>query len=266
MIDDEGDSNNKIAIDFDFSAELSALVEKKVIPKRIAERLETKLKEKNVKINKDQLQMLVEKIRDIMSKYSKTKRLPERIDTKKTTKPQEESKDENMQNLVETIEKLQDRITNIEKGKIGKKGVVTTDDIKVPKSISGLDEDWKLEPLTDVPNDPESVIILMKWLQYLIDRCGHPNLSNILDYYVDIGWLSQDAKISLIDYSQGITEEKKEGDHKRKDVTDLPSKDHIQSLIFIQKLKGRQFDKHFIDRIDNEISRIIRKLDNYQLK
>ena len=102
----------------------------------------------------------------------------------------------------------------------------------------------------------------MKWLQFLIDKCGRDNLTNILDYYVDIGWISQDAKMYLIDYSQGIkgeiTTDKK--------ITDLPSKEHIQSFIFIQKLKGRQFDKHFIDRIDNEISRITKKIENYPSK
>jgi flagellar protein FlaD len=266
MTENKGDSGNNNSIGFDLTTELSTLVEKNILPKRIAERLEIKLKEKNVRIDKDQLEILVEKIRDIMSKYTKTIRLPERTDAAKTTQPVEKIKDENMQNLIETIEKLRERITDIEKGIVSTERVVTTEDMKVPKSISGVDKEWKLDPLIEIPNDPESVIILMKWLQYLIDKCGHPNLSNILDYYVDIGWLSQDAKISLIEYSYGITEYKREGENVRRDVNDLPSKDHIQSLIFIQKLKGIQIDKHFIDRIDNEISRILRKLDNYQLK
>ena len=120
--------------------------------------------------------------------------------------------------------------------------------------------------LKEVPSDPESVIVLMKWLQYLIDKCGRDNLSNILDYYVDIGWISQDAKISLIDYSQGITEEERTGEVVRKDITDLPSKDHIQSFVYIQKLKGKRFDKHFIDRIDGELARITKNLTNYKFK
>ena len=105
----------------------------------------------------------------------------------------------------------------------------------------------------------------MKWLQYLIDRCGRSNLSAILDYYVDVGWISQDAKISLIDYSHGITEKNNEMETD-KIVTDLPSKDHIQSYLFIQKLKGKQFDKHFLERVDNEISKITKKINSYQFK
>ena len=106
----------------------------------------------------------------------------------------------------------------------------------------------------------------MKWIQYLIDKCGRSNLSNILNYYVDIGWISPDAKIGLIEYLQGITEVGKSEDSLKKDVFDLPAKNHIQSLIFIQKLKGIQFDNHFIERIDSELARITKKLDNYQFK
>ena len=165
-----------------------------------------------------------------------------------------------MQKLLKTIEKLEQRITNIESGKNPDLNIITTDDIQVSP------QEWKFNPLKEIPNDPESVIVLMKWLQYLIDKCGHNNLSNILDYYVDIGWISQNAKISLIDYSQGITDEERKTNITGKDINDLPSKDHIQSFIFIQKLKGKQFDKHFIDRIEGELSRITKKLDNYQLK
>ena len=264
MVEREEDSNSEE--EFDLNIELSTLVSKNIIPTRLAEKLEKKLNEKNIKITKKQFQSLIDKIQEIMRNYAKSEKPKEKEEPTKKEKTTVLTKDEDMQKIIETIEELKEKITNLEKGTTTKPRIVTTDDLKVPEELMGPEPKWNVDPLTEIPNNPESVIILMKWLQYLIDRCGHLNLSNILDYYVDIGWLSQDAKISLIDYSQGITEEKKEGELKRKDVTDLPSKDHIQSLIFIQKLKGRQFDKHFIERIDNEISRIVRKLDNYHLK
>ena len=252
MVEEKGDSKNQVLDEEELKNELSALVNQKIIPLKIAEKLEKKLEEKNVKITKEQLNTLANKIRDILKDYQKT--------TQKPGKPTWEKPDADMQKLLKTIENLNQRITNIERGKNSDLNIITTDDIQIsPK-------EWKLNPLKEIPNDPESVIVLMKWLQYLIDKCGRDNLSNILDYYVDIGWISQNAKISLIDYSHGITEEEKKGDITRKDINDLPSKDHIQSFIFIQKLKGKQFDKHFIDRIDNELSRITKKLDNYQFK
>ena len=249
-----GDSKEKVTEKFDLENELSALVAQKVIPSRIAEKLQKKLKERNLEITKEQLHTLVYKIRDAINDYAKSSQIVE--DNEKSTI----ETDLDMQKLVQTVENLEERITNIESGKTSDFNVVTTDDIKMPY------EEWKIDPLKEVPNNPESVVVLMKWLQYLIDKCGRENLSNILDYYVDIGWISQDAKISLIDYSDGITDENKKGELPRKNISDLPSKDHIQSLIFIQKLKGRRFDKHFIDRIDSELARITKRLDTHHPK
>jgi len=265
MGDSEDINNEKTATNFDIDSELSTMVEKNIIPSRIADKLGQKLKEKNVNITKKQLNDLVEKIKKIMRNYSESE---QKDKTPKETpkKPIGAKSDENMQKLVETIEKIELRLDDLEKNLTGEEWkdkkdspkIVTTKEIKIP----GKEDDayWNLDPLANIPSDPESVVILMKWLQYLIDKCGRENLTNILDYYVDIGWISQDAKISLIDYSHGITDENKmrEGTNV-KTVNDLPSKDHIQSLIFIQKLKGKQFDKHFLERIEGEINRITKK-------
>lgn len=276
MEEKEGDWKKNISNEFDLKSELSALVEKRVIPSRIANRLDQKLKEKNVKITKEQLNTLAEKIENILKNYSKYgEKIKEEISHKMT--PQLDKKtDTDMLRLVQAIEKLEERITKIESGRvrsdikfpltkkeIPSPRIVTTEDIQVPeRGIANL----RLDPLTEIPNDPESIIVLMKWLQYLIDKCGRYNLSTILDYYVDIGWISRDAKIILMDYSQGITEENKKLETTKKDISNLPSKDHIQSFLFIQKLKGRDFDKHFIDRIDSDLSRIAKRLEGYEPK
>ncbi len=262
-----GDSttNNKNNSNFDFSGELSTLVTKNKLPKRLAEKIENKLKTKNVSITKDQFYNLIDKITKIIKEYKKDK------DFSKNSLDSKIEENSDIQKLMETIENLQERLDKIENKTITneelnvpgykKPKISTTDDIKVE-----YDGEWDWKPLKNVPNDPESIILLMKWLQYLIDKCGQNNLSNILDYYVDIGWITQDVKIELIDYSHGITQEKTHEKTSNKNITDLPSKDHIQSFIFIQKLKGIHFDKHFIDRIEGDISRITKNLKTYDLK
>ena len=116
-----------------------------------------------MKIDKEQLHALAYKIRDVLNDYAKT------------GQPKWEGADQNMQKLVETVERLEKRIANIETGKKSDIGYVTTDDINT--------QGWEqIDPLKEVPSDPESIIVLMKWLQYLIDKCGRDNLSNILDY------------------------------------------------------------------------------------
>ena len=252
--------------------ELSTLVAKGYIPKKIADRLEVKLIEKNVKINKQQLHLIVNKIREFINNYNQNNN---QFNTNMPLNNQQGiTNDTDMHRLVESIEKLEERLNRLEQSDLDgdvttdndfsdkdSSNFVTTDDIKIPDRNFSKIKNLQIDQLTLIPNDPESIIILMKWLQYLIDKCGRSNLGNILDYYVDIGWISQDAKITLLDYSNGIKEEKGKDDT-NKNITDLPSKDHIQSLIFIQKLKGKEFDKHFIDRIDSEVNRITKKLDN----
>ncbi len=283
MQESEGDRKKRISDNFDLKTELSTLVENKVISSKIAAKLEQKLVEKGVKLDKDQLTVLIEKIKETIKNYSKFEQNIKRESKEKTVQKEEKTSNEDMFKVIQKIEKLEEKVKNIESGE-GKKDLiidesgqlseekektqkyVMQEDINVPKFINGSISEYTKDPLNEISNDPESIIILMKWLQYLIDKCGHSNLSTILDYYVDINWISQDAKISLIDYSHGISDEKSKLDTIKKEITDLPSRDHIQSFIFIQKLKGKKFDKHLIDRIESDISIITKKIYDYQFK
>jgi flagellar protein FlaD len=270
MVENEEDSDKKVLQEIELSSELSALVENNIIPKKIANRLEDRLKEKKVKITKGQLNRLAKKISEIVSEYMKDKPANKKEPDNKQLQTKEPEEDTNkMKQSQEIKEKSPSYQTNKyntakqlkqNKGYFSPSKVVTTEDISIPgKQIF---EDFKLDPLLEIPGDTESIIVLMKWLQNLIDKCGRQNLSNILDYYVEIGWITDDVKIGLIDYSHGITEDDKIG-KPQKEISNLPSKDHIESLLFIQKLKGKQFDKHFIDRIEGEINRMTKKIDNY---
>jgi flagellar protein FlaD len=290
MAENEGDSKDTVSGEFDVAAELSTLVEQQLLPAKIAERLLVKLNEKQVSITKEQLQMLVKKINEVMQSYSpgSTEETPSPTPVEKTDSPEVSEPASNMKELVDGIESLQQRIETIESNLAdfmnfmgsdeGKEkspnGKTPADSTQAPSktytgeeiSTSGIFDDIDLEPLTTIPGDPESIVVLMKWLQFLIDKCGRIRLSDVLDYYVDIGWISDEAKIGLLDYSQGITEEAKRGDTARKNVSELPSKDHIQSLLFIQKLKGRKIDKHFLDRIQGELAKITKRLNNLPLQ
>jgi flagellar protein FlaD len=147
---------------------------------------------------------------------------------------------------------------------------VSTADIIVPNDSLMASDSFSSDPLAVIPHNPESIIVLMNWLQYLIDQCGYQNLDIILEYYVDINWITDDVKLGLLDYSKGIKKEnmktttKSGSSRDAKEQTILPSRDHIQSYMFIQKLKGKKFDKHFVDKIQNDLTRLRNKIDQYQ--
>lgn len=271
------------AMKFDVDVELSSLVAKKVLPETVAEKLGEKLKEKNVQITKDQLYLLVEKIRSLLQSATNNHIDVITEDTEHHDTQYTSETEPNMQSIQEKIEEMQQQIRTLLDDKISytcekdtssvidteqnerKSTIVTTDDITLPTQSENSIPSISTDPLLFLPSDPKSIIVLMNWLQYLIDRCGHENLSNILDYYVDVEWISDEVKISLLDYSQGITSDIKPANKQSdKQIVLLPSKDHIQSFLFIQKLKGKEFDKHFIERISGELTRLIKKVDTYQ--
>jgi flagellar protein FlaD len=258
------DKNVSLTEESELDVELSIIVEKNMLPPKIAEKIGEKLKERDINITKEQLYKLVEKIQSAIQTFA---------GFNQTFVPVNDSNDAtvevnaDMKTLVESIEKLEERIKNVEESELQKvKGVtgrlVKTKDIKtVKKTDVTLQEE--MEPLLEISNDPESVVVLMKWLQYLVDKLGKNNLPNILGYYVDVDWISDDVRLDLIKYSKGITDAE-EGT--KKGTTNLSTKDHIQSLLFIQKLKGQQLDERFIWKIDREMEKMAKSIEDYQFK
>jgi archaellum component FlaD/FlaE len=247
-----------------------------MLPQRIAQRIGEKIKEKNIKVTKDQLYKLVEKIQSTLRSY--TSSTSSQLEQQKKAEPlilvKEEKKPWNsttvqttdMMQLVEAVEKLGERLKVIEENRIeGIKGVtgklVKTKDIKTLESAEILGED--MQPLEHIPSDPESIVVIMKWLQYLVEKIGKNNLPDVLGYYVDIGWISDDVRLDLISYSKGIT-----GETAQVGIQSphLPTRDHLQSLLFIQKLKGLQLDERFLSKIDRDMEKMVKSLEGYQLK
>ena len=262
------DGGEKITEKFEIDNELSIIIEKNMLPPRIAEKIGEKIKENNIKISKEQLYKLVEKIQSVMSGHIKPIQSKHKEYGKNEITTDEESAD--MKKLVEAVEQLEERIKTIEENRLeGVKGVtgklVKTGDIMIAEKIDTPLHEEEMHPLLEIPNDPESIIVLMKWLQYLVDKIGKTHLPDVLGYYVDIDWISDDVRLDLIKYSKGVTEEGSKT-ATRKESSNLPTRDHLQSLLFIQKLKGIQLDERFMRRIDREMEKMTKSLDDYQPK
>lgn len=271
----------------DIQEELSMLVSSNVIPQQIADILGKKLIEKNISLSKDQLYAIADKIKDLVHNYKQEsdKFQQQKVNTNTVEKNNLFSDEfsQNLNELFNRLDGLQNQIDTLqEKNKSEDNDINFTEDKELSNGFEKVEKSQDIhnnfendesfntnllnDPLSGLPNDPESIIVLMNWLQYLIDRCGYTNLKNILEYYVDIDWITDDVRMSLLDYSTGIKQEK---DEKNKPYTSskihhLPSKNHIQSYMFIQKLKGKKFDKHFVEKIQGELSRQMKKIDKYQ--
>jgi archaellum component FlaD/FlaE len=188
------------------------------------------------------------------------------IEKEKKTWNTNASQNTDMEQLVEMVDLLSERIKIIEENQA--EGVKEANG-KFTKKKSRRNADSvdflgdELQPLEQIPNDPESIVVIMKWLQYLVERLGKNNLPDVLGYYVDIGWISDDVRLDLISYSKGIIEEQNQkGSHS----THLPTRDHLQSLLFIQKLKGVQLDDRFLSKIERDMEKLAKSLEEYRIK
>jgi len=269
-------SKRSLTEEFELSSELSTLVAQGKITPKIAEKIKEKVKKRGVKLTKEQLYKLVDKINSLL------KSMPSgNISPNQTTPTQPEKAAEGTESktvstsstpgdtgvnretgsvdrFLKDLEELNKRIDRLEKiqtewmKSIDEKiSMWTGREVNVPGGNVKVENAM----LDHLPNDPEAVVIVMKWLQYLIDRVGKDNISNVLNYYVDIGWINDDVKSKLLEYCEGITEKSKE----RKK---LVAKDHIQSFLYIQRLKGMNIDEHFMGKIERELNKISKYIEN----
>ena len=265
---DAHENKNMLLSSNELEKELKTLVSKAVIPSFISDKIKEKLKKENVQLTLIQLYELV----DIIQKKVNIQQDPNPSQTLQTTQQKQDinltqdelEEDVYMEKLFQTIDGLSNRIEKIEEKRLSEYGepidkIVTTNDIEIPEKYLNQKNKINVNPLNWVSSEPNSVIVLMKWLQFLIDKVGKENLVDVLDYYVDVGWISEKIISNLIDYSEGITEDTKVGEKKK--LSDLQAKDHIQSLLFIQRLKGEKQDKYFVERIERQLNKMTKNLE-----
>lgn len=219
---------------FEIGNEISSLVAKGELTPSLGEKIKEKIKEKGVSLTKDQLHELIRRTKSILKSHS--------IEEKEVSG-----------DLLQVINDLRKRVEQLEKAQ--------DQWMKGLPELRGTESRGSLHPtpLSDIPNDPKSVVIAMKWLQFLINKVGVKRVPEVLNYYVDIGWLDEKAKSKLLVYCEGLGEE---GEVKEGNLT---AKDHLQSFLFIQKLLGKEIGTIPVDQIDRDISKVMKNLENMNI-
>ncbi|KAF5411712.1 MAG: hypothetical protein C5S47_03155 [Candidatus Methanogasteraceae archaeon] len=109
--------------------------------------------------------------------------------------------------------------------------------------------------LNSVGNEADQVMVAMELLDFLLELVGPNNLPSILDYYVEIGWISETARLELLAYAGGMDYPEDKADWK------LSAEDHLKTLWFVEQLCGYKIDKNKLFRMGNEISKVRRGID-----
>jgi flagellar protein FlaD len=108
-----------------------------------------------------------------------------------------------------------------------------------------------------IDNKAETSIILLNWIEFLLEKVGRNNLSEVLEYYIDIGWISEEVCEKMIAYANGIDY------YVERPTWKLLPEDHTKSLMFIEQLKGRKLDKTMLSKLERDVEKVIRTNEIY---
>lgn len=108
--------------------------------------------------------------------------------------------------------------------------------------------------LEDIPEDIFSTMIALKWLEFLVERVGTKNLSDVLEFYHDLNWISEKCVTKLLRYAKGTKAFHEDNDWKP--VEKLSAQEHIMSLLFIERLGGNKISRDLLDNLERELKKI----------
>lgn len=127
-----------------------------------------------------------------------------------------------------------------------------SEDIEATAQKQELKNDKKTAKLEHLDNRPETSIILLNWIEFLMEKVGRNNLIDVLEYYVDIGWISEEVCSKMMSYASGIDY------YVEKPTWKLLPEDHTKSLLFIEQLCGKKIDKNMLMRLERNVDKVIR--------
>ncbi len=137
--------------------------------------------------------------------------------------------------------------------------------------------------LTHIRKDYYTIVLLMRWIEFLFEHVKRDKITLLLDYYVDIGWISKGVKSEIMAYARGevqdvtryFPEEEIEAEietpdgtiktptpHIYRKVEDwrLSAEDHLKSLLFIMKIAGEEVNKDRLNSLEQEIEKFKKSL------
>jgi len=82
----------------------------------------------------------------------------------------------------------------------------------------------------------ESAEWTLRWTKFLIERVGKEGLEKTLDYYMDLGWIDEDAIDKVLEIARGTVGPKLPPDG-RKVSWRMDAEDHVKSLEYIRRIR-----------------------------
>jgi|Deesub1362A_J573_1020465.scaffolds.fasta_scaffold00392_5 flagellar protein FlaD len=215
---------------------------------------------KGRKITDDQLVRILEKVEsrfkeasgvNVNDIYAKIDRLEKMLE--KTIRSQEQQSLEGVQEATQPSSESQfeDQVHSEAPESVSE--VHPETQLKESPEVKGL-ETLSTVKLKETPKTTKGIMFMLKWIEYLIERVGYEGLEDALNYYVDIGWISEDVMFDVMRYARGIRLYHQNADWRP--VGYLNVQDHLMSLLFIEALRTGKFSKELMLAVEREIYRM----------
>jgi archaellum component FlaD/FlaE len=253
MVDSQDPSNQQLLDETALKAELATLVAHNQLSSRVAQKLGEKIQDKHLSLTKTQLHHLADRLQTILAAVPAPPADPRQHN------PTMQTSSQDMKRLYDEVAELRNRLQSLELTTLDTRTTARPTSMRITNTRD-LEKE-AIQPLNTIPSDAESIVVVMKWLSFMVERIGKPHIPDVLGYYVDIGWISDDVRLDLLNYAKGITNDTTPI-ASTKDTNHLPTKDHLQSLLFIQKLKGVHLDDRFLNRIDRDMEKLTKSLED----
>ncbi len=216
--------------------------------------LQTKMDSADKTIPKFVLEELRQKILNSPTKFSKS-------DIEALFNNLEQRYSESKENsLLGKVDNLFKEISNVEKMLSGEGGKKKTAEPEAETSQVQARYPWKAHrkaKLETLGDDVISLMVALRWLEFLLDNYGPENTMDVLDYYESIGWISQSVKEQMIKFTKmtGLISPVQE--YKVK-----PSiQDHIVTMLFIEKLNGGEITRDLIEALERDFRMLKKGVD-----
>ncbi len=214
---------------------------------------------KGRKITDDQLARILEKVEkkfkeasgiNVNDIYAKIERLEKMLE--KTIRSQEQQSLEGAQEVAKPSEsEIEHQVhAEVSEGMPESHSEIQSKELQ---EVSGL-EALNAVKLKETPKTTKGIMFMLKWIEYLIERVGYEGLEDALNYYVDIGWISEDVMFDVMRYARGIRLYHQNSDWRP--VGYLNVQDHLMSLLFIEALRTGKFSKELMLAVEREIYRM----------
>ncbi|WP_244605230.1 FlaD/FlaE family flagellar protein [Halorussus halobius] len=100
--------------------------------------------------------------------------------------------------------------------------------------------------LAELPKGYVADLVVMEWLEFLVTEFGPADAVRTIEYYGDIGWISESVEDELLAFASGFAEVESVDADETGPAT-LEIDDHVRSLTFLSQLTGDAVERKIVE-------------------